>query len=55
MEKRYKIGEFAKMIGVSPWTLRYWDKKGILVSKRTITGMRYYTDEDFRKVEEGRK
>ena len=53
MEKRYKIGEFAKKTGVSVWTVRSWDRKGILVASRTIAGHRYYTDEDLEMVRKG--
>lgn len=46
----YKIGKFAKLIGVSVSTLRNWDKKGILkpdvLSKG---GDRYYSDETLNK------
>ncbi|AWX53999.1 MULTISPECIES: IS607 family transposase [Brevibacillus] len=42
----YAIGKFAKMIGVTPKTLREWDKSGkltpILVKEN---GYRYYSDE----------
>lgn len=41
--KAYKIGEMAKELGVSVRTLQIWDKKGILVAKRTPTNRRYYT------------
>jgi len=53
MEKRYKIGEFAKKIGASVWTVRSWDRKGILAARRTIAGHRYYTDADLEKVQKG--
>lgn len=41
----YKISQAAKVLGVSQPTLRRWDKAGILVAKRTVTGYRYYTQE----------
>jgi len=43
----YSTGKFAKMIGVCPGTLINWDKKGILSAKRTPTGKRFYTDEQY--------
>ena len=52
MEKRYKIREFSEMIGVTPSTLRNWDRSGLLKSNRTISNQRYYTDEHIRKIEE---
>ena len=46
MEKRYKPGEFAKLVNRSVQTLRAWDKSGKLPASRTISGHRYYTDDD---------
>lgn len=47
--KIYKPKEFAKMIGVTPTTLRNWEKSGYIESNRTISNRRYYTDEQYRK------
>jgi len=47
---RYKIGQVAKMACVSRETLRAWDKRGILVPKRTPTGHRFYTQEQVDKL-----
>lgn len=42
--KYYSTGEFAKMIGKSPQTLRVWHKKGILIPAHvTVGGTRYYS------------
>lgn len=38
MEKRYKPGEFAKLVNRKLQTLRAWDKSGKLPAKRTIDG-----------------
>ena len=46
----YKVGEFAKKVGVSISTLQRWDRTNVLKSKRTPTNQRYYTDEDLNKV-----
>lgn len=46
----YKVGEFAKKIGVSVSTLQRWDRTNVLKSRRTPTNQRYYTDEDLNKV-----
>lgn len=46
MEKRYKPGEFAKLVNRSVPTLRAWDRQGKLQPKRLPGGHRYYTDED---------
>ena len=52
-QKRYKPGEFAKAASISYSTLRRWDKAGILVSGRTVTGRRYYTQEQLDAVLKG--
>lgn len=39
----YRIGEFAKLIGKSPQTLRNWDKNGILKPERVDRGRKYYS------------
>lgn len=46
----YKIGQFAKLIGVSIRTLRDWDKKNILKPiKITEGGTRFYSDSQLKK------
>ena len=47
----YTTGEFAKKIGVCTRTLGRWDKSGVLVSHRTPTNRRFYTDEDLQKYQ----
>lgn len=42
-----KINEMAKRLGVSIKTLQRWDRKGILVAKRTPTDRRYYTEDQY--------
>jgi len=51
-EKRYTTGEFAKAIGRSICGVQKWDRKGILIAKRTLGGRRYYTDADIQAVNE---
>ena len=53
MEKRYKIGEFALMIGVSLQTLRKWEKAGKLTSYRSPDKVRYYTHEQYLELTGG--
>ena len=48
--KIYKVGEFAKLIGVSKKTLQRWDNSGILVAKRTLTNHRFYDEKDLEKA-----
>ena len=44
--KYYSRAEFAKKIGKTTQTLRYWDKNGILKSSYVSdTGKRYYSQE----------
>lgn len=41
----YTIGEMAKLIGVAPSTLRYYDKEGLLpFTERTEGGMRVFNE-----------
>lgn len=44
----YTVGEMAKLLGVAPSTLRYYDKEGMLpFVKRTNGGIRVFADEDY--------
>jgi putative resolvase len=43
----YKPNEFAKKLRVSIKTLHRWDEAGKLPAKRTLSGHRYYTEDDF--------
>lgn len=42
----YKPKQFADRLGVSVRTLQRSDKSGRLPAKRTLSNIRYYTDED---------
>lgn len=44
----YSISQVAKMIGVTPSTLRYYDQEGLLPHIKRVNGMRVFEDEDFR-------
>ena len=45
---RYSIGEVAKITGITVYTLRYYDKKGLLpFVKRSAGGAREFDDADF--------
>ncbi|RZF92452.1 Zn(2+)-responsive transcriptional regulator [Pseudoalteromonas sp. CO302Y] len=46
-----KIGEFARKLGVSTDTLRYYEKHGLLTpSSRSESGYRVYTDTDIKQM-----
>ncbi|WP_395322798.1 MerR family transcriptional regulator [Levilactobacillus parabrevis] len=49
-QRHYWIGEFAKLVGLSTYTLRYYEDQGLVKSQRDENGVRYYTDEDIRWV-----
>ena len=48
-EKTYSTGKFGKLIGITPRTLQRWDARGKLVSHRTATGRRFYTETQYRE------
>ena len=43
MTDQMTIGDAAKHVGVSPDTLRRWEKKGRLTPRRSPSNRRYYT------------
>ena len=47
IDKKYKTGEFANLLGVSVKTLQRWDKSGKLLAKRTAGDHRYYTHSQY--------
>jgi len=49
-DKRYRIGEFSKLVGLSAYTLRYYEDQGLILSQRDDNGVRYYVAEDIRWV-----
>lgn len=44
----YTIKEVARMMGVAPSTLRYYDKEGLLPEIKRVNGIRVFEDEDFK-------
>ncbi|WP_414586549.1 IS607 family transposase [Scytonema sp. PCC 10023] len=40
----WKVGEFAKLIGVSPSTLRRWESENRVIPERTLGNQRIYTE-----------
>jgi MerR family transcriptional regulator, heat shock protein HspR len=46
----YTIGVAAKMVGVSVQLLRVYEKEGLILSSRTETGRRMYSDLEIEKI-----
>ena len=44
--KRYRIGELARLSGLTLRTIRYYGELGLLAEGRTNGGQRYYSDQD---------
>ncbi|MEO3885400.1 MerR family transcriptional regulator [Nonomuraea sp. B5E05] len=45
-----RIGELASRTGVSVRSLRYYEEQGLLVSTRSASGQRHYTDDAVERV-----
>jgi DNA-binding transcriptional MerR regulator len=45
-----RIGELASRAGVSVRSLRYYEEQGLLVSSRSASGQRHYTDGEVERV-----
>ena len=44
----YTVGEMAKLLGVAPSTLRYYDQEGLLpFVERSSNGIRVFKDADY--------
>lgn len=41
--KRYKIGEIAKLLGLSTQALRFYEQEGVIAPKKSESGTRYFT------------
>lgn len=55
-EQFYKIGEFARLIGVSSATLRAWDDRGLLRPHHiSPSGYRYYSTQQLRDYLSGER
>ncbi len=51
-EKRYRIGQAAKRVGVEPYVLRFWEQEFPHVRAcRTAKGQRFYTEEHVRQLQ----
>ncbi len=47
----YTISQTAKKTNLTPFTLRYYDKEGLLSPARTEKGIRYFTDDDLARID----
>lgn len=53
-QRFYKISEFAKLVGVTPTTLREWERRGwLLPHHRSPSGYRFYSDEQLQRYLSG--
>ena len=43
----YSISEVAKMLNVSTYTIRYYDKEGLFPMVKRVNGIRVFEDKDF--------
>ena len=41
--KRYKIGEIARLLGLTPQALRFYEQEGVIVPGKSENGTRYFT------------
>lgn len=46
--KKYSIGEFAEKVGLTTYTLRYYEKQQLILPKRDENGRRYYDEVDIK-------
>ncbi|WP_203621456.1 MerR family transcriptional regulator [Apilactobacillus nanyangensis] len=47
---KYSIGEFASKVGLTTYTLRYYEKQQLIIPKRDENDRRYYDDEDVKWI-----
>ncbi|ANZ58506.1 MerR family transcriptional regulator [Fructilactobacillus lindneri] len=45
-EECYSISKFGKLTGLSPYTLRYYEREGLIIPQRDKNDRRYYTKQD---------
>ncbi len=50
--RRYSVSEAARMVGISPSTLRAWEQRGLLGSARSSAGWRSYDAGDVSRARE---
>ncbi|MFL0250228.1 MerR family transcriptional regulator [Clostridium neuense] len=47
----YSIGEFSKLIGISSFTLRYYEKEELIAPQHKKNGRRVYSEDDISWIE----
>lgn len=50
MKQKYPIGRFSNVVGLSTYTLRYYEVEGLVKPKRDASGRRYYDETDAKWV-----
>jgi len=50
MERRYRVRDFAQIVGVTVKALQHYDRVGVLKPSRTAAGHRIYSDRDVDRV-----
>lgn len=54
LDTLYSINKFSKLVGVTPQTLRNWEKEGKLIPvKKSDNGYRYYSEEQRIRLQHG--
>ena len=48
--RTYRVGEFARLAGVTPRALHHYDRLGLLKPRRTAAGYRTYAEQDLERL-----
>jgi DNA-binding transcriptional MerR regulator/quercetin dioxygenase-like cupin family protein len=48
--RRRRVGAVARVVGISPATLRLWERHALLIPRRTASGYRVYSEEDLARA-----
>ena len=46
----YTVGEAARLVGVSPATIRVWEREGLVKTERSDSGYRYFSEEQIARL-----
>lgn len=52
MEQYYSISQVAKLLNLTPQTLRYYEQEGLIHPKKAANGYRRYTMENIREIQD---